>query len=162
MRFQRPQLEIVDFCARECVLQRSGELSVSRMVQAWSWAIDRFGPMPRPRPIDVPFVMQLGRILEPEKVGGWRKTPVTAVDGVTVIGAHPRDIARQVELLLEAQRRLEPAEVYRLFEEIHPFVDGNGRCGQILFNYLGGTLKKPVMAPDFWGDARRLEVHRAL
>lgn len=154
MRFQRPQLEIVDFAARECALQRSGELSVSRLVQAWSWAIDFHGPTADPPLLDMRFVNNLGRIIEPEKVGGWRTTPVT-VDGVTVIGAHPRDISRQIDLLLEAQRRIEPTEVYRQFEEIHPFVDGNGRCGQVIFNYLNGTLDSPEMAPDFWGDPRR-------
>lgn len=155
MRFQRYHLEIVDFCARECVLQQSGELSVSRMVQAWAWMLDLHGPTENPPPLNERVIVSLGRFLEPEKVSGWRTHNVTTDGGSRVIGAHWRDIPRQIDLLLEAQRRLEPAEVFRAFEEIHPFLDGNGRCGQLIFNYLNGTLRKPEMAPDFWGDSRR-------
>jgi fido (protein-threonine AMPylation protein) len=40
---------------------------------------------------------------------------------------------------------------YFEFEQIHPFKDGNGRTGKILYNYLCGTLDDPIMPPNFWG-----------
>jgi Fic family protein len=45
---------------------------------------------------------------------------------------------------------IEPATTYRRFEEIHPFVDGNGRCGKILYNYLHNSLDAPTWPPNYW------------
>lgn len=46
---------------------------------------------------------------------------------------------------------LSPAMAYKEFEEIHPFSDGNGRVGKILFNWLLGMLHEPAMPPNFFG-----------
>jgi fido (protein-threonine AMPylation protein) len=46
-----------------------------------------------------------------------------------------------------------PLEAYVEYEEIHPFVDSNGRTGKIILNYLNGTLLDPIFPPnDIWGD----------
>ncbi len=42
-------------------------------------------------------------------------------------------------------------EKYHIFELIHPFLDGNGRVGKIIYNYLRGTLDNPEFPPDFFG-----------
>jgi hypothetical protein len=44
-------------------------------------------------------------------------------------------------------------QFYFEYENIHPFVDGNGRSGKILYNYLLGRLDDPVMPPNFWGSS---------
>jgi fido (protein-threonine AMPylation protein) len=44
-------------------------------------------------------------------------------------------------------------QFYYEYENIHPFRDGNGRTGKILYNYLLGTLDNPKMPPNFWGSS---------
>jgi fido (protein-threonine AMPylation protein) len=41
-----------------------------------------------------------------------------------------------MESLLAGANEWEPAEWFRRYEEVHPFVDGNGRTGQVLLNWL--------------------------
>lgn len=47
---------------------------------------------------------------------------------------------------------LDAGEWYRQFEEIHPFLDGNGRCGSILWNWIRGNLLYPSAPPDYWSE----------
>ncbi len=46
-----------------------------------------------------------------------------------------------------------PDIVYREFELVHPFSDGNGRTGKVLLNYLADTLERPTMPSDWFGCA---------
>lgn len=51
--------------------------------------------------------------------------------------------------------------LYRAFEEVHPFVDGNGRTGKILLNMLGDTMTNPCSRRRTSG-AGRSKTHEAL
>ena len=143
---------IVHFCARECELQMSGERSVGWMVDAWMYAWTLESDRLRPNMVDV---CSLGYHVEPVKnVKGFRQVGVRVGWDVKMDWSL---VPRQMELLMEeGQYSLTPAEFYRQYEEIHPFVDGNGRTGVILYNWLNHTLNDPIWPPNFWGDPRRL------
>lgn len=139
--FNQSVKNIICFCALECEKQNSGPRSVIWMIQGWDFALNKLNPW---RPNDI---LLLGRMVEPIKnENGIRRVPVTV--GETVIPWE--HVTRQLVSLCEAQHRLTSEEWYYEFELIHPFIDGNGRVGQIIFNWKKGTLHDPVCAPDFF------------
>jgi hypothetical protein len=40
---------------------------------------------------------------------------------------------------------------YVMYENIHPWQDGNGRSGKVLYNWIHGTLLDPVLVDDYFG-----------
>lgn len=140
-------LDVVRFCAIECEIQLSGARSVSDMVNAWCHA-DQVG-----LPISIEYVEDLGRIIDPRlNAEGLRSCGVRVGSDIK---PDWQSVPRLLEVLVAAQDTLAPAEWFHEFEEIHPFRDGNGRTGQILYNLLNGTLNAPVWAPNFYNDRRR-------
>jgi Fic/DOC family len=151
-------LQIVNWAARECERQGSGEMSVYHMCNAWYYTTGRYD-----RPIFMDDILILGKLVEPVKnANGFRNTPVTAGGNVMLA---PRLIKDVLFKITEHQPRIGEREIvregthinladewYRQFEEIHPFIDGNGRTGNILWNWLMGTLHEPKDPPNFWED----------
>jgi hypothetical protein len=145
---------VVAYCAQECSWQGSGELSVAWMVEGWRYA-HRF----RRRPVSLGNILALGRIVEPRHNRlGLRRV------GVRVgwdIKMDPHRVGAALEQLIEEQpviglaAEAEVTEWFRQYEEIHPFRDGNGRTGTLLYNWLRGTLSKPAHVPNLWNDPRR-------
>ena len=138
---------VVKFCAEECSRQKSGETSVYWMCCgvyfATLWEKDGKGP----RRVIPEFIEHLGRIIEPGKnEHGFRVTPVI-VPGPRQPPHHSL-VEDQIRKLCDGSKTISPLEFYTAFEEIHPFVDGNGRVGSILYNYLGNTLAQPISPPD--------------
>lgn len=156
--------DIVRFCSIECRLQMSGELSVGWMVDAWLYAQD-FGGQP-PTLADV---QNIGKLVEPNvNVGpGFRKVDVRVGYDIKLpyqqVPSAMVDLMERINPLKEVTDsaypgdylRLTPAKFFKEYEDIHPWQDGNGRSGVILFNWLNGTLNAPVWAPNFWHDNRR-------
>lgn len=141
--------EIVRFCAIECEMQRSGERSVHWMFEAWNYALERTGLLPTE--VDV---LALGELIEPRKnARGYRQVPVQIGGDVL---ADWGNIPRQMSVLMENAVDLTPDSFFYRYEKVHPFVDGNGRTGQVLFNWLLGTLETPEWAPNFFEDPRRV------
>lgn len=143
-------MEIVRFCAIECKLQMSGELSVWAMIEAWRYAQEKSAIAPIPTVSDV---LELGRLVEPNvNSQGFRKVDVRV--GWDIKMDHEL-VPSAVVNLMENIHLMSPEGFFKDYEDVHPFRDGNGRTGVILFNWLNGTLDHPVWAPNFWNDSRR-------
>jgi len=137
--------EIVRFCAEEVERQRRGPIQVADMVDAWVYTLrHRHAQYP-----SLALIQECGRLVEPTKNdGGWRGCGVRVGDYIAPsAGEVPGLMARWHGQL----SNMTPGEAYREFEEIHPFGDGNGRVGKIIFNWLNRTLDAPVMPPNYFG-----------
>ena len=138
-------LRVLKYIALECERQESGEVSVYNMAYAWNdvsqwkkWEIE----------LTVSDIRFLFGVVEPEKtkIGGFRKTPVTFADGTVIPWER---IERQMHNLMSHHRGITPEEFYQEFESIHPGIDGNGRVGCILYNFLRGSMNIPIKPPEF-------------
>jgi len=103
------------------------------------------------KPFNLEDIIFMAYLIEPEEnIYGIRNGGVT-------VGGRPkmdhRNVPRALTNLIEAAQedRVEADEFYHEFEEIHPFFDGNGRTGSILWNWQRDTLYAQEDPPDFWG-----------
>lgn len=116
------------------------------MVNAWSYAITT---MQKEQNLDVEIIEQFGILVDPaENKYGFRHVNVWVGDHQ---GAPPDEIIPRMRRLVTLLGSIEPWEAYREFEHIHPFADGNGRVGKIIFNWLSNRLDNPIMPPDLFG-----------
>jgi hypothetical protein len=122
---------------------------VAGMIYAWMDAIEVYNVNEKITPDDI---KRWGAYIEPHNNGeGYRKVPIFVGDFEKM---NWRLIDRALEILVEAinLRQVDCLAAYREFEEIHPFIDGNGRTGKIILNYVNNTLLQPTFPPnDFWG-----------
>lgn len=123
-------------------------LRVSGMIEAWMLALETDFSRGSITP---ELIETLGALIETEKnARGFRRIPIFV--GYERKLDH-KLVRRAIEQLCDNIEALPAFDAYRQFEEIHPFVDGNGRTGKVILNWLNGTLLDPIFPPsNFWGD----------
>lgn len=136
-------LKIVRWSAEECKRQGTDPIGVADMLDGWIYLACLPG-----RPLTATDIKLLGLFVEPEKNrNGYAIVPRHFGDGT--FGSDPINIAKNIDDLLAAQSDLSPEEIYQYLEKIHPFIDGNGRVGSLIYNYFSGTLHDPKVPPEY-------------
>jgi fido (protein-threonine AMPylation protein) len=120
--------------------------------------------------IDQKFVLKvhyfIQRNIDDDSAGSYRRIPVGIV-GSNWEPPHPIEIQPLIEELFgwyqENKENMHPLELagafHHKFLQIHPFIDGNGRVGRELMNYI---LKKNGFPPIVIPADKRLEYYKAM
>ena len=148
MFFSKPQLDIIRYCSAEISRQHDEPHTVVYLIEAWQYAMMEYAEH-KFTGVTINFILRLGKISHPYKnADGFRKVNVTVGDRKCPPAS---EVQWRMQKLIEEQRGFAPDQFYFAFETIHPFLDGNGRVGKILYNFLHGTLHDPQLPPNFWG-----------
>lgn len=148
-------IHIIQYCASEVERQHDSPEYVYHMCNAWIYAVDKYDMREWITECDI---KELGALVKPKfnahryrmcdvRVGmhhcpSYRQVPTLMMKWVEKYGMHANKVITEVCNI-----------AYKEFEEIHPFEDGNGRVGKILFNWLNGTLHQPIMPKNWWGSS---------
>ena len=124
-----------------------GQLRAFWMWRAWDVGRQMADLRASPTVADI---RNLGRLVEPDKnAQGFRSIGVRVGSRLC---PKAEMVPRMVARLVAHGEKLAPLEFYKEFEEIHPFVDGNGRTGKILLAWRRHTWDDPEFPPaDLFG-----------
>jgi len=145
--FTQKQLRLIHFCAVEVDRQEDAPRRVSDMLHAWNEVAKDIRQGRSHRAIcgmlTTQYVQYIALKTQPDK-GVYRAGPV--VIHHRAVGPSHTEIPRLMGTLfaMPTLNALTPLQVYIEFEKIHPFSDGNGRVGLIIFNALNGSIETPL------------------
>lgn len=146
-------IEDIGYAAKEVERQGDPAIAVYHMLVAMHWLRDAVleGKVSRYH-LGIEDIMVLGYSVKPmvntlSGEGNIRKTEVMFADGGEASIA--QEVPFRLERYVENWPDMDADEAYQEFEYIHPFKDGNGRVGSLLFNLKAGSLSKPILSPEY-------------
>lgn len=144
---------LVAWAAHECMLQQVGPKKVGYLIEAYVYLNEQdYYHIP------IEVVLKLGNLVEPgvNSPLRWRQVNITVGNSVP---PDWHEVPRLMDQLFDpdVQDTLTPTEFFKEFEEIHPFEDGNGRVGALIYNFLNDTYHPGGIEfpPNVFGDPRR-------
>jgi hypothetical protein len=153
--------EVAQFIVEEVVRQGYGPKNLHQfgrmcagMGMGWERAMDLAAPKGYTAPEIEGIILDLHSRVHPDLAGAgeWRKVGVRVGNRICPPWNEIPTLMNEWAMQLIAKKFQSNDAAYVAFEMIHPFADGNGRTGKILFNWLNGTLDEPILpkVPKEW------------
>ena len=117
------------------------------MANAWEYAMrhTNYSSLVEAHVISIGQRVEVGR-----NARGYRQVWVRVGDHVCPPW---EEVPKLMNILFSDLSNLTPEEFYKALLLIHPFEDGNGRTGKILYAWLKGELEAPTLPPNFFNCA---------
>lgn len=148
-----PPYPVIEWASKEVHRQNASALRVPGMLAAW----DSLMNITMANQFDTVLLHRMNGQIIGSVVRHYRTTEVVISTGGDT--THPAHVKLMMGQWISDFRKdrfggtFETAHIdgiVKRFLDIHPYEDGNGRIGSILYNYLHGSMHYPVMLPDYY------------
>lgn len=141
-----------EWCRNECIRQHATtEEDFANMENAWRYANANHGIYGFP--IKVINLTIMAEMIDPiaNPGGRFRTGPAVFMNGGSACDAYKIESSLTNLLSWLNGSGLTANEFYQTLMWIHPWQDGNGRVGALVYNMLNGTINNPVVPPEYGG-----------